>query len=218
MGGQGSNFEAQHIVQRIASDLVAAVVVAVAQADVRLAARVDDNSCPFGELDLVAIAGRRCVILWLDVDVEGLRRSDLAAVGDVKGKAGGEVLAAVVLELDVTGIDVGLGKRTQQPQRRAVEHDATVGRQGEQAVGDLFWGRAGARRLEIGVVEREVLVFSNLRVSQPQVVVNGWDRRGSGRAAARPGPRGSALVFNLEGMHRQRRSGSLVCIDAAITP
>ena len=211
---QRRHHEAQGVVGRIAVGLVAGGVVAVVQGDVRLAGAVDDDAAAFGQLDRIPLAGHRRVVLRLDVDVEGMQVADLAAVGHIEGEAGGEVLAAVVPELDSAGVDVGLGEGAQQAQRRAVEQDAAVGGQAEQAVGELLGSATGAVRAQFGGAEGEMLAFGDLQRGELHAAADGGQGRGRD-FAARPRPSFRAPVFDLEGVHGQRRR-AIVGINAAV--
>ena len=156
-----------------------------------------------------------------DVNVEGRepiqRRGRRGAVGYVERKRRGEVLAAVVLELHLASIYVGLRERAKHTQSGAVEQHLAVVGQGEEAVGQLVGrdGGVGAGGRKLGGTEREGLCLGDLAGVDIQAATDRVNlRHRDGRARARAG--GQAFVFNLEGMNRDWRVSVVGCVDATV--
>ncbi len=160
--GQCGEPEAQRVVRSVAVAAVAGVIVAVSQCDVVPAPCVEHDGGAFGELDGVALPGRWRVVLWLDLDAEGVRSALDAAVRHIEGEARVEVLAAIVNELHLAIDDVLLGERAQQGERCIVQRDGTVRWQAEQTIGELIGRHTGADGGKLAGSKRVELAFGDV--------------------------------------------------------
>ena len=213
--GQLIDPEAQHVVEGIAVGPVAGIVVAVGEDDMAPAPRVDHQAAALDQPDLIPATGHGRVVLRLDRNAERLQRGNGVAVRDVEGEAGLEVLAAIVLEANPAILDVLLGEGAQQAERLAANEYRAVGGQAEQAIGELLGRNTRADRRKLARAQRVELPFGDVADAQRQGTAQGGDL---GRRQFRTGAwlGGGAFVADLEGMHRQRRAGAAVRVDAPV--